>query len=94
MAKELMFTLDSLFICKQVSHLQFPVDNYPDIVHKNTYSIKLAALPLDWSLYLALCARPWLRISQSYDDDMSDVDNAHVVCCSDSLQPDRLLAVS
>ena len=69
MAKELMFTLDSLFICTQVSHLQFPVDNYPDIVHKNTYSIKLAALPLDRSLYLALCARPWLRISQSYDDD-------------------------
>jgi len=26
------------------------------------------------SLYLALRARPWIRISQSYDVDMSDVD--------------------
>jgi len=41
MAKELMFTSDSLFICTQVSHLQFPVGYYLGIIHKNTYSIKL-----------------------------------------------------
>ena len=35
---------------------------------------RLAAPPLDPSLYLALRARPWLRMSQSYDVDMSDVD--------------------
>ena len=40
-AKVLMFTLDSLFICTQVSHLLFPVDNYLGIIHNNTYSIKL-----------------------------------------------------
>ena len=34
----------------------------------------LAAPPLDPSLYLALRARPWLRLSQSWDVDMSDVD--------------------
>jgi len=41
MAKVLMFTSDSLFICTQVSHLQSPVDNYLGIIHNNTYSIKL-----------------------------------------------------
>ena len=29
------------FICTQVSHLQFPVNNYLGIIHNNTYSIKL-----------------------------------------------------
>jgi len=38
---ELIFTSDILFICTQVSHLQFPVDNYLGIIHNNTYSIKL-----------------------------------------------------
>jgi len=38
------------------------------------FLITLAAPPLDPSLYLALHARRWLRISQSYDVDMSDVD--------------------
>ena len=33
-----MFTSDSLFICTQVSYLQFPVDNYLGIIHNNTYS--------------------------------------------------------
>ena len=36
------------------------------------HSDLLAAPPLDPSLYLALRARPWLRMSQSYD--LSDVD--------------------
>ena len=31
------------------------------------------------SLYLALRALPWIRISQSYDVDMSDVDTTHVL---------------
>ena len=41
MAKVLIFTSDSLFICTQVGHLQFAVDNYLEIIYNNTYSIKL-----------------------------------------------------
>jgi len=75
-------------VCVCVSRLYTMVGTY-DLL--KPFKI-LAALPLDPSLYLALHTQPWLRMSQSYD--LSDVDNAHVVCCSDCLQQDRVLAVS
>jgi len=75
MAKELIFTSDSLFICTQVSHLQFPVDNYLGIKHKNTYSIKLKYFwsSLRWRLACKLvpkgvverCYLPW-KITEDY----------------------------
>ena len=39
-----------------------------------TYAVTSGSAARHPSLYLALRARPWIRISQSYDVDMSDVD--------------------
>ena len=64
-------------LCKRISHCYYNLEisvyyTIADCAQSN-FS-ELAAPSLDPSLYLALRARPWLRISQSYDVDMSDVD--------------------